>query len=155
MIKKLYKASQAGVEIKMIVRGICCIVPQIKGYSENIEVISIVDRFLEHARVFIFHHAGEDRTYLSSADWMVRNLSYRVETAFPVYDPQHKKTIREQINIQLEDNVKARVIDLDFHNETNKSGSDLPVQSQKETYFTIKRQLEITKTEKPAQQQFP
>ena len=86
MIQKLYEASKAGVKIKLIIRGICCLVPGIKGLSDNIEAISIVDRYLEHARVFIFHHSGEDLLYLSSADWMVRNLTYRVETAFPVYD---------------------------------------------------------------------
>ena len=90
MIKKLYEASQAGVKIKLIIRGICCLVPGIKGLSENIEVISIVDRFLEHPRVYIFHNNGDSKYFLSSADWMKRNLSRRIEVAFPVYDKNSK-----------------------------------------------------------------
>ena len=103
MIVKLYKASQAGVKIQMIIRGICCLVPGIKGISENIEVISIVDRFLEHARIFIFHNGGDEKIYLSSADWMTRNLSYRVETAFPIFDKKLKKEIKDCLAIQLND----------------------------------------------------
>ena len=90
MIERLYQASQAGVKIKLNVRGICSLIPGEKGISENIEAFGIVDRFLEHARVFWFHHQGEELVYLSSADWMVRNLSYRVETAFPIYDEKLK-----------------------------------------------------------------
>lgn len=142
IIKKLYEASQAGVKIQMIVRGICCIVPNVKGYSENIEAVSIVDRFLEHARVFIFHHRGEQRIYLSSADLMTRNLSYRVETAFPIYHPEVKKIIMDFINIQLSDNVKARILDMEMTNAYKKTESDLAIRSQVETYYYIKRQLE-------------
>jgi polyphosphate kinase len=111
MIEKLYEASRAGVKIKLIIRGICCLMAGVKGMSENIEAISIVDRFLEHARVFIFHNGGKEEIYLASADWMERNLSYRVETAFPVYDPEIRNTIRNTIRIQLSDNVKARILD--------------------------------------------
>lgn len=145
IIRKLYEASNAGVKIKMIIRGICCLVPGIKGYSENIEVISIVDRFLEHARIFIFHHSGERRLYLSSADWMVRNLSHRLETAFPVYDKDLRKEIFDSINIQLSDNVKARILDKDFTNEYTKGGSDLATRSQLDTYYYNKRKLESLK----------
>lgn len=140
--EKLYAASQAGVQIKMIVRGICSPVPGVKGVSENIEAISIVDRFLEHARVFIFHNKGDELMYLSSADWMVRNLNYRVETAFPIFDPQIKKEIRDYINIQLTDNVKARVLDQNLTNTYRKNESDLAIRSQIETYYYIKRKLE-------------
>jgi polyphosphate kinase len=140
--EKLYKASQAGVQIKMIVRGICSLVPGVKGISKNIEAISIVDRFLEHARVFIFHNKGDELMYLSSADWMVRNLNYRVETAFPIFDPSIKKEIRDYINIQLTDNVKARVLDQALTNTYRKNESDLAIRSQIETYYYIKRKLE-------------
>jgi polyphosphate kinase len=145
IIRKLYKASNAGVKIKMIIRGICCIVPGIKGYSENIEIISIVDRFLEHARVFVFHNSGDPKIYLSSADWMVRNLSHRLETAFPIYDPAIKQEILDYFQIQLADNVKARIIEKDFLNEYAKSESDLTTRSQVETYYYIKRKMESLK----------
>jgi len=110
MISALYKASSKGVEIKLIVRGICSLVPGIEKVSENIEAISIVDRYLEHARIFYFFHGGEERTYLSSADWMVRNLHHRIETIFPVLDEDIKHTIIDLLHIQLNDNVKARII---------------------------------------------
>ena len=142
IIRKLYEAAGAGVKIQLIIRGICCLVPGLKGMSENIEAFSIVDRFLEHARVFIFHHGGEDRTFLSSADWMQRNLSFRIETSFPVYDEELKKEIRTLINLQLEDNVKSRIIDPQDQNEYRRSASDIPVRAQLETYFYFKRKAE-------------
>ena len=111
MIEKLYEASRAGVKIKAVVRGICSLVPGIKGVSENIEVVSIVDRFLEHARVFIFYNKGENNMYLSSADWMTRNLSYRVETTFPLYDEDVRQMVLYIMDLQLTDNVKARFIE--------------------------------------------
>lgn len=141
MIAKLYEASQQGVKISMIVRGICALVPGIKGMSDNIEVISIVDRFLEHARVFIFHNGGDERIFLSSADWMERNLSFRIETTFPVYDPDLKAEVREMIDLQLNDNVKARYINEKNNNEYRRTGSELPVRAQLETYFYYKRKL--------------
>ncbi|MEM6380503.1 MAG: polyphosphate kinase 1, partial [Bacteroidota bacterium] len=147
IIRKLYEASNAGVKIKMIIRGICCIVPGVKGYSENIEIISIVDRFLEHARVFVFHCAGKEKIYLSSADWMVRNLSHRLETVFPIYDPVIKKEILDYLQIQWSDNVKARIIEKDFLNEYAEGESDLTVRSQIETYYYIKRKMEQLKEE--------
>lgn len=141
LIKKLYEASQAGVKIQLIIRGICCLAPGVKGLSENIKAISIVDRYLEHARVFLFHHGGKDLTYLSSADWMVRNLNYRIETAFPVYDENLKADIKDFLQIQLHDNVKARVLDKTLSNAYRKNGSDIAIRSQLETYFCVKRQL--------------
>ncbi len=144
IIQRLYEASQAGVRIQLIIRGICCLVPGVKGLSENIEVISIVDRFLEHARVFIFHHGGQDKTYLSSADWMHRNLSFRIETTFPVYAEELKREIKALINLQLEDNVKARIIDRQDLNEYRRSASDIPVRAQLETYFYFKRKTEAS-----------
>lgn len=142
MIEKLYQASQAGVKIQMIIRGICCLVPGVAGISENIEVISIVDRFLEHARVFYFNHAGDDVIYLSSADWMVRNLNYRVETAFPIYDPQLRRDIVDYLQIQLRDNVKARIVDENMTNAYKKGGNDIAIRSQVETYYFVKRKGE-------------
>lgn len=144
VVRKLYEASQAGVRIQLIVRSICCLAPGIPEVSDNIEAISIVDRFLEHARVFIFHHGGEERMYLSSADLMQRNLSYRIETAFPIYDPALKAEIRDIINLQLEDNVKARCIDADALNRYRRTESDIPVRAQLETYFYYKRKSEQT-----------
>jgi polyphosphate kinase len=117
LIKKLYDASKAGVKIDLIIRGICSIVPGIPGLSSNIRVISILDRFLEHARVYIFANGGDETTYLASADWMTRNLHNRIECGFPVYDEGIKKELRDIINIQLNDNMKARLIDSDFDNK--------------------------------------
>jgi polyphosphate kinase len=142
MIAKLYEASQAGVKIQMVIRGICCLVPGKKGWSENIHAISIVDRFLEHARVFVFHHGGDQQIYLSSADFMTRNLSYRIETAFPVYDSDIKTEILEVLQLQLADNVKARVLDEGLTNTYFKSGEDLAIRSQIETYYHVKRLME-------------
>lgn len=142
MIDKLYEASQAGVKVKLIVRGICSLVPQVKGVSENIQAISIVDRFLEHARVFVFHNGGKPTILLSSADWMVRNLSYRVETAFPIYDADVRRQIMDMLNIQWNDNVKARILDAKMKNTYQREGQELAVQSQVETYFYFKRKEE-------------
>ena len=111
MIDKLYEASRAGVKIQMIVRGICCLVPGIEGMSENIEVISIVDKFLEHPRLFIFSNNGNPKMYISSADWMTRNISFRVEVGCPIYDETIKQELIDTFEISWADNVKARVID--------------------------------------------
>lgn len=142
MIERLYRASQAGVKVQLIIRGICSLVPGIPGISENITASSIVDRYLEHARIFIFYHGGEELIYLSSADWMVRNLSFRVETAFPVYSTHIRNQIRDLIAIQLNDNVKARIIDRESSNEYRRDKSDLAVRSQMETYYYLRRQAE-------------
>ena len=110
MINKLYSASKAGVKVDIIVRGICCLNPGVKGLSENISVTSIIDKYLEHARVYIFNNDGDELIYAASADWMKRNLSRRIEVAFPVKDEQSKQIIKEIIEIQLSDNTKARRI---------------------------------------------
>ncbi len=142
MITKLYQASQNGVKIKLIVRGICCLVPGLPGLSENIEAISIVDRFLEHARVFVFHQGGKEAVFLSSADWMLRNLSHRIETAIPIYNEDLKREIINYLTIQLNDNVKARIIDINFLNEYRKTESDLSIRSQLEAYYYARRNTE-------------
>jgi polyphosphate kinase len=142
MIEKLYEASQAGVKIQIITRGICSLVPKIEGYSDNIEVISIVDRFLEHARIFIFHNKGKEEIFMSSADFMNRNLSARVETTFPIYDPSLQQIVREVIDIQLKDNVKARIIDESLSNNyRSDEEADVSIRAQVETYFYFKKQV--------------
>lgn len=110
MIDKLYEASRAGVKIKLIVRGLCCLIPGVPGMSENIQAISIVDKFLEHPRLFIFENAGKPKYYISSADWMTRNLDTRVEITCPVYDMDLQKELQDTFDICWSDNVKARVI---------------------------------------------
>ena len=110
MIRRLYEASNAGVKVRVIVRGICCLVPGVEGMSRNIKMISIVDRFLEHARVYIFHNNGKEKIYVASADWMKRNLSRRVEVAFPIYDKAIRKELKQLIKFQWQDNVRARKI---------------------------------------------
>ncbi|MEM8485490.1 MAG: polyphosphate kinase 1 [Bacteroidota bacterium] len=121
IIARLYKASQAGVNIRIVVRGICRLVPGIPGQSENIQVTSIVDRFLEHARVYLFHNAGKPVMYLASADWMKRNLSRRIEVAFPIYNRTLFREMKRMLDIQLRDNTKARVIDAQHSNAYVKS----------------------------------
>ena len=117
MIEQLYEASRAGVKIRLIVRGICSLIPGIPGTSDNIEVISIVDRYLEHSRIFFFANGGAERCFISSADWMTRNLDYRVEVATPVLDPALSAELRYYFNLQLRDTCKARVIDGERKNE--------------------------------------
>lgn len=139
MIGYLYEASQKGVEVKMIIRGICSLVPGVKNISTNIEAISIVDRYLEHARIFMFYNEGNEKIYLSSADWMVRNLHRRIETMFPILDDNLKAVIKDLLTIQMLDNVKARYIDIKDNNVYRKDTTDLPVRSQVETYYYMKR----------------
>ena len=109
MVDKLYEASRAGVRIQLIIRGICCLVPGIKGMSENIEAISIVDKFLEHTRLFAFANGGNPKIYISSADWMTRNLDYRVEVGCPIYDEDIKNELMDTFEICWKDNMKARI----------------------------------------------
>ena len=142
MVEKLYEASNAGVKIDLIIRGICSLVPGKKNWSENIEAISIVDRFLEHARIFMFHNDGAEDIYLSSADWMSRNLRRRIETAFPIYNEHIRQEIKELLQIQLEDNVKARIIDEAGSNDYKQSNNDLSIRSQVELYYYYKRKEE-------------
>lgn len=117
LINKLYEAAAAGVNIRMVIRGICCAYTENKKWKKNIEAVSIIDEYLEHARVFIFHNGGEPKVYLSSSDWMVRNLDHRVEAAVPVEDPELKKELIDIVNIQLQGNVKARILDNEQKNE--------------------------------------
>ena len=117
LISKLYDASRAGVRIRLIIRGICCLMPGVAGMSEHIEVISIVDRFLEHARAYVFHNAGKPLVYLASADLMERNMDRRLEVAFPVLDPDLRTEVLEFLELQWRDTAKARTIDVTQCNE--------------------------------------
>jgi polyphosphate kinase len=139
MIEKLYEASQAGVKIEMLIRGLCRLIPQKKGLSENITVYSIIDRYLEHARIFYFYHDGKEQMYLSSADFMRRNLSYRIETSFPILDQALLKEMKDFLYIQLNDNIKARIIEEQHKNEYRVDNNDIPVRSQLEIYHYLKR----------------
>ncbi len=122
IIDKLYEASNAGVKIEMIIRSICCLRPGLKDISEHITMRRIVDRFLEHARVFIFHNGGDEEIYMGSADWMTRNLYRRVEVIFPILDEILKNEIQEIIQLQLKDNVKATLLDENINDQPVKKG---------------------------------
>ncbi|MGL6068248.1 MAG: phospholipase D-like domain-containing protein, partial [Sediminibacterium sp.] len=137
LIYELYKAAAAGVEVKMIVRSIFCAVPDHKKFKTPMSAISIVDEYLEHARVMIFHNSGAEKVYISSADWMVRNLNHRVEAAIPILHEGLKKEIIDIIHIQLRDNVKARVLDSDLNNNYVPSIRKKRIRSQIETYHYL------------------
>ncbi|MET3113601.1 polyphosphate kinase [Pedobacter sp. CG_S7] len=138
VIEKLYEASNAGVKVKLIVRGICCLIPGIKDFSENITVISIIDKFLEHARVFIFGNNGKEEMFLSSADLMTRNIDHRVEVGFPVLDVDVRQEIRDIIDFQLQDNVKARDVTKLNNNKYHKNRLSVKVRAQVQTYNYLK-----------------
>jgi polyphosphate kinase len=140
MIDKLYEASRAGVKIQMIVRGICCLVPGVKGMSENIEVISIIDKFLEHTRMYVFCNDNDTKVYISSADWMTRNIDNRVEVSCPIYQNDIKKELLDIFDICWSDNVKARVIDSSKSNDYRKNSKD-KVRAQFELYDYFKEKL--------------
>lgn len=127
LVYKLYEASEAGVKIKLIVRGSCSIACGVPGISENIEGVCIVDKYLEHSRIFIFANDGNELVYISSADWMPRNLDQRCEVAVPIYDEEIKKQLKDILNIQLQSNVKTRILDATLSNKYKKP---LPRQKQ-------------------------
>lgn len=141
MIEKLYEASTAGVPIQMIVRGICCLIPGVKGMSENIEVISVVDRYLEHPRVYHFTNGGTPKIYISSADFMTRNIENRVEVAAPIYDTDLQRQITEVFDIIWNDNVKARRLNGPIQNAFIKNDS-APIRSQFEIFDYYKKEVE-------------
>lgn len=138
VISKLYDANNAGVKIKLIIRGMCSLIPGVTGFSENIEVFSIIDRFLEHARVWIFANAGLEKVYLTSADLMVRNLDNRVEVGFPILDQEVKSEILKIIDIQLMDNSKAREINQLNNNRYRKTGTKVLSRAQTDIYTYLK-----------------
>ncbi|MBS1587311.1 MAG: polyphosphate kinase 1 [Bacteroidetes bacterium] len=116
LINKLYDAARAGVKIDMVIRGICCVSTDLKSLKHNIDAISIIDEYLEHARVFVFHNGGKNEVFISSADWMVRNLDHRIEAACPIYDKQIQQELIDILNIQLAENVKGRILDSEQSN---------------------------------------
>jgi len=138
LVAKLYQANNAGVKIQLIIRGMCCLIAGLKDHSENIEVISIIDKYLEHSRVHIYCNGGDELIYLTSADFMTRNIDTRVEVGFPVYDEELKKEIRDIIDIQLQDNTKSREINSHNTNKYHKTRSELPHRAQIDTYNYLK-----------------
>lgn len=134
MIEKLYQASKVGVKIRLIVRGICSLVPGLPNVSENIKAISIVDKFLEHTRAFVFHNQGDLDVYIGSADLMVRNLDHRVEVLTPILDKKLKKQIIDILEIQWSDNVKARIFDKDQRNKYKRKNKNKMLRSQDVIY---------------------
>ena len=135
LVDKLYEASQAGVKIKMMVRGICCLVPGVKGLSENITVLSVVDKFLEHPRVLIFENGGEKKIYLSSADFITRNIENRVEVACPVYDKEIQKQILDTFDLSWNDNTKARIVNQHPQNKMVTPKKGAPMQRSQWTIY--------------------
>lgn len=138
MMMKIYEAAQAGVKVKLIVRGIFGLQIGLNGYSDNITAISIVDKYLEHTRLFLFGAGGEEKMYISSADWMPRNLNRRVEVACPIYDESIKAELKEQLLIQLSDNSKARILDPSLSNHYAKGNEDKKYRAQEDFYNYIK-----------------
>lgn len=134
MIERLYDAAQKGLPLRMVVRGVCCLVTEQEGLSEGVEVTSIVDRFLEHARVYRFERGGDPVVYLASADWMNRNLSNRVEVAFPLYDERLRAEVEALLKIQLRDNQKARRIDAKQRNRYVEEPGAAPLRAQTASY---------------------
>lgn len=132
LIRKLYKASMAGVKINLLVRGICCLKPGVPGLSEHIQVKRIVDRYLEHGRVFVFENNGNPEVFMGSADWMIRNIYRRIEVCFPVYDAVIRKDLIYMLQLQFRDNIKATL--------TGAEGSNLPIKAAKEK---VRSQYEI------------
>jgi polyphosphate kinase len=145
LIKKLNDAAVAGVTINMIVRGIFCALVNHKKFNARPRAISIVDEYLEHARVMIFYNGGKEKVYISSADWMVRNIDHRIEAAVPIQDPVIKAELQDIIHIQLQDNVKARVLDSDLLNNYVPSGSKKKLRSQIETYLYLQQKTNTKK----------
>ncbi len=135
LMMKLYEASQTGVKIDLIVRGICCLKPGIPGVSDNITVRSIVGRFLEHSRVFYFHHNGAEKVYFSSADWMTRNMERRIEILFPIEDQILVKRTKDILFLQLSDNVKARIQDREgTYHYAKRNSAEYEIDSQKRLF---------------------
>jgi polyphosphate kinase len=150
--EKLYEASRAGVEIKMIIRGMCSLVPGIEGVSDNIKIISIVDRFLEHPRVIIMHNDGDPLVYISSADWMTRNIDHRIEVAAPIRDERLKQRVIDIINIHFTDTVKARWIDKEMSNDYVSRGNRKKIRSQIAIYDYLKNVEKKTRKQKKTQE---
>ncbi|MHA7865451.1 hypothetical protein [Flagellimonas marinaquae] len=137
MVQWLYKAGKAGVPIRLVIRGICCLVPGLPGKSESIQVTSIVDRFLEHGRLFLFHNNGAEKMFMGSADWMGRNLDRRIEVIVPIKDQDVFHQLKHILDLQLSDNVKARIRHPRMDNEIAINNGDR-VRSQYAIYDYLK-----------------
>jgi polyphosphate kinase len=143
VIRALYDAAKAGVEIRLNVRGICCLRPGVKGLSEHIHVVSIVDRFLEHARIFYFRNGGDEEVYLSSADWMPRNLDKRIELLFPVEAPEGRQKVLAALDLMFQDNVKGRVLQSDgSYKRRRPAKGEEPLRAQLSLYKETQRAVE-------------
>ncbi len=147
IIEKLYEASRANVKIKLIIRAICVLVPGIPGLSENIEAISIIDKYLEHSRIMIFCNNNDEKYFIGSADWMQRNLDHRIEVTTPIYDKSIQKDLKEMLNIELKDNVKARLISAVNPNSYKTTNDKHRYRSQIEFYNYLKNKYSITNKE--------
>jgi polyphosphate kinase len=141
LIEKLYEAAKAGVEIRLVIRGIFCMYSENKKFKIPVQAISIIDEYLEHARVMIFFNGGKEKVYISSADWMVRNIDHRVEAACPILEKDIQEEIKNLLNIQLSDNVKARILDNELSNQYVNPRNKTKVRSQLETYNYLYRRL--------------
>ena len=138
VIEKLYEAAKAGVVINLIIRGICCMLTENSKFKE-VYAISIVDEYLEHARVMIFHNRGKEKVFISSADWMVRNIDHRIEAACPIFDKQIQHELKDIMQIQLNDNIKARILDNELSNQYVNPRNTKKIRSQLETYNYLYR----------------
>jgi polyphosphate kinase len=144
MIKKLYEASSHGVKIKLIIRGTCSLIAGVKGLSDNIEAISIIDKYLEHSRVFIFCNNENEKYFLSSADWMTRNLDHRSEVAVPINDVKIQVQIKNILHTLWNDNTKARILGSKQDNEYRKTDSIIRVRAQEDVFQILSRQKNKT-----------
>lgn len=144
---KLYEASQAGVKVNLIIRGTCSVVPGIKGMSENIKIISLVDKFLEHSRIFVFCNGNDEKYFISSADWMIRNLDHRTEVACPIYDTAIQKEIKDILNIQFSGTTKVRIINEQQDNSYKTAAKNAPkVRAQEEIYLYLQKKINQNKS---------
>ncbi|MGQ7867883.1 polyphosphate kinase 1 [Sunxiuqinia sp. sy24] len=144
MMDKLYEAARAGVKVRLIVRGIFGLLTELNEVHENIEAISIVDKYLEHSRIFLFGNGGDEQLFISSADWMPRNLNRRIEVACPIYDPDLKAELREMLKIQLRDNTKSRILDNGLSNTYNRQDMEGRFRAQEDYYQYIKQKHQVT-----------
>jgi polyphosphate kinase len=141
MINKLYEAANAGVELRFVIRGICCAKLKNKKWHKNVSAISIVDEYLEHSRIMVFHHGGKERIFISSADWMLRNLDHRVEATIPVKNRALCEELKDILNIQLQDDVKARTLDNALLNNYVSSGGKKRTRAQIEIYNYLYKKI--------------
>ncbi len=144
MIFKLYEAARAGVQIRLIIRGIFCLLPENKKFKKPVKAISIIDEYLEHARVWVFHNKGKEKVYISSADWMLRNMEHRVEVTCPVFNREIKQELTDILNIQLSDNVKARWLDNQLNNEYVRTDRK-KIRSQVEIYNYLHKKTNVNR----------